>query len=80
MRFKDRVYDVIDSYLNAFQIPYSDLSELEIEEREELLNTLMEELAITIPPTELQRLLDKEDLDTEDIVVTLELGEPLDEI
>lgn len=77
-QFEERVQEIVDDYLSAFQIPYSELADLESAERQDLLNTLMEEMAIAISPEDLDRLLGKADLNVEDLVSTLELGEPID--
>ncbi len=77
-RFYNRVSEIVEDYLNAFQVPYADISELDAAERQDLLNTLMEELAIAISPEELDMLMEKPEFRIEDIVDSLETGESID--
>lgn len=77
--FRERVNEIVEDYLHAFQIPYSELAELDSVERQDLLTTLMEELSIAITPEDLDELVEKEDLNLTDIVNSFEAGEPIDD-
>ncbi len=77
-RFYNRVSEIVEDYLNAFHVPNAEISELDTAERQDLLNMLMEELAIAISQEELDDLIEKRELRLEDIVDSLESGESID--
>lgn len=71
---RNRVEIIVHDYLEAWKSPYSDLGDLDQTEREELFGVLMDELGVVMHKRDFDQLVDKEDLEVEDLVEALGEG------
>lgn len=69
-----KVQRIVNGYLEAWKVPYSELEDLDSLEREELLTVIQDELGIGLEPDDVEGLLMKSGLTVDDIVETLEEG------
>lgn len=68
----NKVRRIINAYLEAWKVPYSELEDLDSLEREELLSVIQDELGVGLEPEEVDALAGKSGLTVDDIVEVLE--------
>lgn len=69
-----KVRRIVNAYLEAWKVPYSELEDLDSLEREELLSVIQDELGVGLEPEEVEALTMKSGLTVDDIVEALEEG------
>jgi acyl carrier protein len=72
LQLGEKVRRIVNGYLEAWKVPYSDLNDLDSLEREELLGVIQDELGIGLEPDDIVVLTTKSGLTVDDIVEALE--------
>lgn len=71
---EEKVRRIVNSYIEAWKVPFSELDDLDSLEREELLGVVQDELGIGLEPDVIDALMMKSGFKFEDILEALEDG------